>query len=207
MTVQFNVGGKHFQISRAVVNNHPDSELSRLMADPSQTEPIFIDRNGDVFALVLDYMRHGQVVLPITCPMDTFQRDLEHYGIPYKEGTVRRDSYHAAGEMTATMAHHQEQLDCLRARTKSLDLTNKMEALASFCFRRYVQDYKKGLSILPIFILLDEGDECFAAAQMLNDPQMLEVLQNCLLKYRLKLQAPKAEDSQDDRLLLRVWTL
>lgn len=141
MTVQFNVGGKHFEISRACVSKHPDSILGRLMSDDSQSQPIFIDRNGDVFALVLDYMRYGSVVLPVTVPEETFLRDLDHYGIVYTEGSVRRDSFE---EMPSVIAEHQVQIDTLRARTESLDLSNKMEQLASFCFRLYVQDYKKG---------------------------------------------------------------
>ena len=51
MTVQFNVGGKHFEISRAVVSKYPNSKLERLMLDESLKQPIFIDRNGDVFAV------------------------------------------------------------------------------------------------------------------------------------------------------------
>lgn len=208
MTIQFNVGGKHFEISRAVLAKHPDSVLVRLMKDPSLKQPIFIDRNGDVFSLVLDYLRYGEVVLPINVPMETFLREVDHYGIAYQKGTVTKDSIE---DLPTKVAEHQQQIDCLRAQTELLDLTNKMEYLANHCFRLYVQDYKTGLTILPIFVIIDkdssEHEQVLAAAKMLRDEKALTVLQNAMLKYRLKIQQPKAEDIQKDRVLLRLWTL
>lgn len=206
MTVQFNVGGKHFEISRGVVNKHPDCVLDGLMADESLQQPIFIDRNGDVFSLVLDYMRYGNVVLPVTVPKETFLRDLDHYGIVYREGSVRRDSFE---ELPSKLADHQVQLNTLRAQTESLDMMNKMDQLASYCFRLYVQDYKKGLTIFPLFVLLSEEDhsEVFATATMLKDPHMFELFSDCLVKYTLKIEEPKKEDLQSHRLVLRMWTL
>ncbi|KAL7530005.1 hypothetical protein ACHAXR_003267 [Thalassiosira sp. AJA248-18] len=200
MTVQFNVGGKHFEISRAVLSKHPDSVLARLMSDTSLTQPIFIDRNGDVFSIVLDYLRYGNVVLPLTVPKETFLREIDYYGIDYQEGTVARDALEGP-----------QQINSLRAQNESLDLTNKMEYLANHCFRLYEQDYKAGFRILPIFVLLEkdylENDVVFSAAEMLHDPHNFELLQNCLSKYRLKLQKPKAEDFQRGRVLLRLWHL
>lgn len=73
MTVKFNVGGKHFEISHAVLSKYPDSVLVRLMNDLSLKHPIFIDRNGDVFSLVLDYLRYSEVLLPINVPMVRYQ--------------------------------------------------------------------------------------------------------------------------------------
>ena len=208
MTVQFNVGGKHFEISRAVVGKHPDSVLAHLMSDESLKQPIFIDRNGDVFGVILDYMRYGNVVLPVTIPKETFLREMDHYGIIYREGTVRRDSFE---ELPSRVAEHQAQINSLRTQTESLDLVNKMEYLANFCFRLYVQDYKKGLTIFPIFVLLEEDcpghAEVFSTAKLLTDPHKFEVLQNCMMKYRLKIQKPKKEDLQSDRCILRMWTL
>ena len=81
-------------------------------------------------------MRYGNVVLPVTVPKETFLRELDHYGIVYVEGTVRRDSFE---ELPSRVAEHQEQINSLRAQTESLDMTNKMEQLASYCFRLYVQ--------------------------------------------------------------------
>eukprot|EP00571_Detonula_confervacea_P006181 CAMPEP_0172317134 /NCGR_PEP_ID=MMETSP1058-20130122/30620_1 /TAXON_ID=83371 /ORGANISM="Detonula confervacea, Strain CCMP 353" /LENGTH=207 /DNA_ID=CAMNT_0013031615 /DNA_START=29 /DNA_END=652 /DNA_ORIENTATION=+ len=207
MSVQFNVGGKHFERSRTVVNKHPGTVLGRLMSDASLRQPIFIDRNGDVFSLVLDYMRYGNVVLPVTVPKETFLREMDHYGIVYEEGTARRDFFE---ELPLKVAEHQEPINSLRARAQSLDLLNKMEYLANYCFRQYVQGYKKGLTIFPIFVLFDasysEHSEVFATAKMLDDPQKFEVLQNCLMKYRLEIQKPKKEDLRVDRVLLRMWT-
>ena len=220
MTIQFNVGGKHFEISIDTLNKNPESTLVQLMQDTSLKQPIFIDRNGDVFSLVLDYIRYGDVCLPINVPQETFLRELDYYKIIYQDGTVTRDTLggHCSSsydDVNASLPHkiaeHQEQIDCIRAQTELLDLTNKMEYLANHCFRIYVQDYKTGLTILPIFVILDvdssEHEKVFAAAKMLHDDQALTVLQNAMLKYRLELEKPKAEDLQKDRVLLRLWTL
>lgn len=159
--------------------------------------------------LVLDYMRYESVVLPVTVPKETFLREIDYYGIVYREDSVRRDSFE---ELPSRIAEHQEQINSLKAQTESLDLSNKMEHLANFCFRLYVQDYKKGLTIFPIFILFEEDSpeergDLFLVAKMLDDPEKFEVLQNAMMKYRLKLQQPKKEDIQRSRVLLRLWTL
>ena len=203
MTIKFNVGGKHFEISKDALNKNPDSTLVQLMKDSSLKQPIFIDRNGDVFSLVLDYIRYSNVCLPISVPKETFLRELDHYKIIYQDGTVTHDTL--GGQCSSAyddnvenaslphkIAEHQEQIDCIRAQTELLDLTNKMEYLANHCFQIYVQDYKTGLTILPIFVILDvdssDHEEVFAAAKMLRDDQALTVLQNAMLKYQLELE-------------------
>ena len=61
--------------------------LSRMISDTWQTcdsdsedkQPIFIDRSGDIFQHVLEYLRYGSVVLPMSIPTEMFTRDLEYY--------------------------------------------------------------------------------------------------------------------------------
>ena len=61
--------------------------LERLVSDTWQkdskdhTKPIFINRDGDTFAYVLNYLRYGRVTLPDTIPEDMFLLDLDFYGI------------------------------------------------------------------------------------------------------------------------------
>ena len=58
--VQFDVGGRLFKTSRSLIDKHEDTMLARLVSDTWQedpTKPVFIDRNGDIFAHVLDYLR------------------------------------------------------------------------------------------------------------------------------------------------------
>ncbi len=62
-TVKFNVGGKHYEVSRALIDAHSDTMLGKLVSDTWNEDPeksVFIDRNGDIFSHVLDYLRYGR---------------------------------------------------------------------------------------------------------------------------------------------------
>ena len=62
-TVKFNVGGRHFEVSRALIYEHSDTMLGKLVSDIWNEDPeeaVFIDRNGDIFVHVLDYLRYGR---------------------------------------------------------------------------------------------------------------------------------------------------
>ncbi|KAL7529259.1 hypothetical protein ACHAXR_004829 [Thalassiosira sp. AJA248-18] len=94
-TIKFNVGGRHFEVSRALVDQHPDAMLGKLVSDAWQEDPeetVFIDRNGDTFAYVLDYLRYGSIDLPGKVPKSMFDRELDFYGINSVEGTVNQES-------------------------------------------------------------------------------------------------------------------
>jgi hypothetical protein len=61
-TVKFNVGWRHFEVSRAI-DNHLDTVLGKLVSDTWQDDPdkaVFVDRDGDIFAQILNYLRYGR---------------------------------------------------------------------------------------------------------------------------------------------------
>ena len=62
-TAKFNVGGRHFEVSRALVDEHSDTMLGKLVSDTWNEDPgkiVFVDRSGDIFAQVLEYLRYGR---------------------------------------------------------------------------------------------------------------------------------------------------
>ena len=62
-TVKFNVGGRHFEVSRALIVGHSETVLGKLVSDTWNDDPgktVFIDRSGDIFAHVLEYLRYGR---------------------------------------------------------------------------------------------------------------------------------------------------
>lgn len=97
-TVMLNVGGKRFETSRDLIDQQPDSMLSKMISDTwhhqqtsdsnSEDEPIFIKRSGDIFQHVLEYLRYGSVVLPISIPTEMFIRELEYYLLEYDASTI-----------------------------------------------------------------------------------------------------------------------
>jgi hypothetical protein len=56
-------------------------------------KPFFVDRDGDEFSYVLDYLRDGSIVLPPSIPKALFQRDLDYYEIKAQDDTVRQSSF------------------------------------------------------------------------------------------------------------------
>ena len=94
---KFNVGGKRFETSRDLINQQPGSMLSRMISDTwhkqtsdsdTDDKPIFIDRSGDIFQHVLEYLRYGSVLLPTSIPTEMFIRDLEYYLLEYDASTI-----------------------------------------------------------------------------------------------------------------------
>ncbi len=62
-TIKFNVGGRHFEVSRDLIDTHSETMLGKLVSDAWQEDPeevVFIDRDGDIFAHVLNYLRYGR---------------------------------------------------------------------------------------------------------------------------------------------------
>ncbi|KAL7549271.1 hypothetical protein ACHAWF_012549 [Thalassiosira exigua] len=51
--IKFNVGGRHFEVSRELIEQQPESMVRRMVSEswpPDPKQVIFIDRNGDIFA-------------------------------------------------------------------------------------------------------------------------------------------------------------
>jgi hypothetical protein len=82
-TVKLNVGGKHYEVSRSLIERYPDTMLARLVSDTWQSDPsstIFIERDGDRFRYILDYMRDDKVFLPSTISKSSILLDLDFFG-------------------------------------------------------------------------------------------------------------------------------
>ena len=93
--VRFNVGGKEITTTRNLINQQPDSMLSTIISDTwnksnsdSDDKPIFIDRSGDIFHYVLEYLRYGSIFLPTSIPTEMFTRELEYYLLKYDVLTI-----------------------------------------------------------------------------------------------------------------------
>lgn len=90
-TVQFNIGGTPYKVSRSILESHPNTMLAKSATVQWQEDPeaeIFIERNGNRFQYVLDYMRDGKVVLPVTESKESLLADLEYYGVEADESEV-----------------------------------------------------------------------------------------------------------------------
>mmetsp|Transcript_22506 Transcript_22506/g.33751 ORF Transcript_22506/g.33751 Transcript_22506/m.33751 type:complete len:281 (-) Transcript_22506:537-1379(-) len=83
-TCKFNVGGRKYEVSRSLLEQHPNTMLARISSAQWQSNPtdeIFIDRDGDRFRYILDYLRDAAVSLPANVPKKALLKDLAYYGI------------------------------------------------------------------------------------------------------------------------------
>ena len=110
-TVKFNVGGRHFEVSRDLIEQNPDTMLARMISETWENEPdkpMFIDRDGDLFAQVLNYLRYGSIELSPTIPQAMFKRELDYYSIPAIDGSVSQEPKKSPAEVTAEMGKQEK---------------------------------------------------------------------------------------------------
>ena len=86
-TVKYNVGGQIFEVSRTLLEQYPDIILTRMASemwkkdDGDQSQPFFLERDGELFKYVLRFMRDGgNVALSGKVPMSAFITELFYYG-------------------------------------------------------------------------------------------------------------------------------
>jgi hypothetical protein len=177
-TVRFNVGGTPFEVSRSLLSAHmlKTTALGRMISDMWQQDPdvvIFIDRDGENFRHVLQYLRNGHVSLPLSISKSAFLQDMDFYGISMPVGSITDDTvddskanYQAArrlitlgqecnakaGELMAERECLLVAYECFKeyVRTGSLSVTIKDPEInpmaTNVCFRRDVQLFNKCLA-------------------------------------------------------------
>ena len=90
-TVTFDVGGRLHKVRNSFISlnqNNVIGRLGQIALDRNVDEPIFIDRDGDIFIYVLNFLRDGRIELPMTVPKQAFMNELRYYGIDCSVGRV-----------------------------------------------------------------------------------------------------------------------
>ena len=166
ITVQFDVGGKVFKTARSLFRQVEDTMLARLVCDTwleDPTKPVFIDRNGDTFGLVLDYLRYGSIDLPITVSKEMFLRDLDFYGIVPNDGTVKACSEDWADQVDKRhddIENIEKAKAVLEAKRRHLELSNHIDLLVLHC----ASEYLSGSSVLDLY--------CPTATNAMNEEKL-----------------------------------
>eukprot|EP00554_Chaetoceros_debilis_P010713 CAMPEP_0194110624 /NCGR_PEP_ID=MMETSP0150-20130528/9830_1 /TAXON_ID=122233 /ORGANISM="Chaetoceros debilis, Strain MM31A-1" /LENGTH=187 /DNA_ID=CAMNT_0038799853 /DNA_START=556 /DNA_END=1116 /DNA_ORIENTATION=+ len=86
--IKFNIGGQRYDVSRSLLDKHPESMLARSASAQWQEDPeaeIFIERDGFRFRYILDYLRDDKLALPGTESRETIISELEYYGVKVNE--------------------------------------------------------------------------------------------------------------------------
>jgi hypothetical protein len=196
-TVKFNVGGRHYEVSRASIEKFPSTMLARMISETWQKDPevtLFIDRDSDRFRFCLDYMRDGQVCLPHNVPKEGILLELDYFGFEEVDTTKIHggsSNWAAARHLIKCKEEHEKVLstcteDIKAAKTtytenvKAIETTSKCEEVAYECFLRFSQ----GKSLVMSFFHSNDS-VCFRSAMdALDNPAKF---QDHLAKYGLAL--------------------
>jgi hypothetical protein len=143
-TVRFDVGGTIYKVSRSLLEQHPNTMLTRMVSKTWSTEqdndnerkdePLFIDRDGERFRYVLDFMRDGpNVSLPVTISKEGFIKDLDYFGFDNvnPDNVSMRSSY-------SVYANTVKRMDTLDAANDAKgEMDRNCSVLAHYCFLRF----------------------------------------------------------------------
>jgi hypothetical protein len=86
--VNLDVGGMHYSVAKSTIMKYEDTMLAKLVSKKWNTKtrngdkPIFIDRNGERFDLILDFYRDGEIIVPNTVAIDAIKKDALFFGLP-----------------------------------------------------------------------------------------------------------------------------
>mmetsp|Transcript_30105 Transcript_30105/g.64530 ORF Transcript_30105/g.64530 Transcript_30105/m.64530 type:complete len:223 (-) Transcript_30105:599-1267(-) len=150
-TVQFDVGGTIYKVSRSLIEQHPDTMLARLASDTwsgsenkivdddedGNANALFIERDGERFRYCLDFMRDGgAVALPVTIPKDAFLQDLAYYGFD----SVDPSKISETGTLPVfrtCLGHIDSLLSELEREFNDLEWKKQSLRLVTHCLRKY----------------------------------------------------------------------
>ena len=131
-TVKLNVGGTQYEVSHALLagpHQSPDTMLARLVSKEWNEDPnkrIFIDRDGGIFAHVLNYMRYGSIELPSSLPLAMFERELDYYGVSIEESCIHE-------QQSSIQAMKQIKQQIVEA-----ELHHDMLLIAATCYNKFM---------------------------------------------------------------------
>ncbi|KAJ8024675.1 BTB/POZ domain-containing protein KCTD6 [Holothuria leucospilota] len=89
--IYLNIGGKKYKTSAKTIRKYPDSKLAKMLDNtiPNLLDKkgrYFIDRNGEHFQYVLDYMRLGELNLPADSPLCIMlEKEAKFFELPEME--------------------------------------------------------------------------------------------------------------------------
>eukprot|EP01083_Nonionella_stella_P078568 215083_1 len=96
-TVHFNVGGRKFEIEIETLKQLPSTVLGTLAANGFLTsmrekgQPVWIDRDPDAFALILNYYRTGKLSPTANVSRTSLLEEAEYFKIPIRAGDFQSD--------------------------------------------------------------------------------------------------------------------
>jgi hypothetical protein len=150
-TVQFNVGGKVYEVSKSLLNAFPDTLLA-TKASTVTVSPIFVDRDPDRFAYCLDFMRdNGKVHLTENVSKAALLKELKYFGFADIDRALISDTQskrQTPTRITDIMLESRQKITAMKQEIHSLEQKIKLESIAVHLFIKFLKDPRDGGSFL-----------------------------------------------------------
>jgi len=84
--VRLNIGGKRFTTTKTTLLSRGENFFTPLLSGKmksrmDETGAFFIDRNGSYFECILDFLRHGELIIPSKVKQTVVRKEADFYGI------------------------------------------------------------------------------------------------------------------------------
>ncbi len=183
--VKFNISGQRYEVSRSLLQIHPNSMLAKSASDQWQEDPeaeIFMEGDGTRFRYVMDYLRHRSVSLPPNETKEALVKEMEYYGIDVDEDAIDDTAMHKAksvDSMGIAMMDLSKNIVNLKSKfVAEKDDSDKAEVkyrcgvlardyIKVYLLKLALPDYRKGQSYDVVFEL-NRDDEARKNIEALN---------------------------------------
>jgi hypothetical protein len=87
-TVKLNVGGMLYEVALDTLMRHPQTMLAKLVSEIwrgspcARGDPIFIDRDKDLFKYILAWYRDDTMIIPRTVAIDALRNEARFFSLP-----------------------------------------------------------------------------------------------------------------------------
>ncbi|GFH55505.1 hypothetical protein CTEN210_11981 [Chaetoceros tenuissimus] len=148
-TVKINVGGRRFEVSRALLKAHPNNSILFFLNDEEEEDvssqgydqdgdaEVSFDRDGDMFQYILQYMKDGKVSLPSTVAVDSFIKEMEHYNLEYDKDNIKSETNEDHAEK-GDLDSLKESLESMREEEEEAHLVYHSRALARVLYENFI---------------------------------------------------------------------
>jgi hypothetical protein len=151
-TVVFNVGGKKYEVSRFLLDEHPDTMLARMvsemwLSEDDRDKELFVERDSERFQFVLDFMRDNAVTVPFlsntnnNITKQSILKELTYFGfqnIDEKAISIEFNPFDAPRCLAAIMKDHKEEFHTMKKERDDLNYRLLGSSLAHACCVRYL---------------------------------------------------------------------
>ncbi|KAF4661828.1 hypothetical protein FOZ61_002913 [Perkinsus olseni] len=130
-SVRLNVGGTFFEVAESTLMRQEGTMLAVMARDvwrPQHGNAIFIDRDPDVFRLILRWLRDPSdcILVPRSIPLADVERDARFYGLPDTVSITHERAGPSLVEVDAVITKIRQWSHGLRVTPMLVDKTKEM---------------------------------------------------------------------------------